>query len=94
MAASAAKKILIATVIITAVSVTGYLIYAYNKKKQEEARQTLPKINPQDAISIGAGIASFISGLFGAKKAPATTTVSGSGNYESYGIDDTVYPPN
>jgi hypothetical protein len=65
------RQFLIVIGVVTIVSIGGYAIYAYSQKKkaEEETKANKPKINRQDAISVGAGIASFLTGIF--QKKPA-----------------------
>lgn len=68
------NKALTWTIAIGILAIAGYATYAYIKKKKEEAAAAKPKINIADAKAVGAGLGSFISGLFTKDTAPATTT--------------------
>lgn len=75
-------KILIWTGVIAAIAVGGYLYYR-NAKKKGDKNSNKPKINTEDAISVGAGVASFFNTLFGKKKTETPAT--------EYALDEPDY---
>ena len=72
-------KVLIWTGVIVVVAIGGYALYASAQKKKEEAAATTrPRIDPANAVAIGAGVGALLSNLFKKKTVVANPALPGS----------------
>jgi hypothetical protein len=88
---SGTGKVIIWVTVIAVVAIGGYLTYYYIKKKKEAAASG-PRFSTDEAVSIGAGLAGFLKGIFSKNTSTTNSSQSTSTNEIDASNNEWVIP--